>query len=75
MQINQPSYIRAKQVEAMKNLPREKIIITLKNGKEVEGVSFETTPIEIAKKNLPRSIVPDLVVAKVLYILILDQIY
>jgi threonyl-tRNA synthetase len=55
----------ARQVEAMKNLPREKINITLKDGKVVEGVSFETTPLEVAKKNLKKSLVPDFVVAKV----------
>jgi len=55
----------AKQEEFLKNLPREKIMITLKNGKQVEGTSFETTPMLIAKNNLKRSLIPDLIVAKV----------
>jgi hypothetical protein len=55
----------SKQEEFLKNLPREKIIITLKDGKLVEGISFETTPIQIAKNNIKRSLIPDLIVAKV----------
>lgn len=55
----------AKQEEYLKSLPREKIIITLKNGKQVEGTSFETTPLQIAKANLKKSLVPDFLVAKV----------
>jgi threonyl-tRNA synthetase len=57
-----------KQTEKIKSLPRDKIIITLKDGKQVEGISFETTPIEIAKKNLKKSLVGELVVAKVIVI-------
>jgi threonyl-tRNA synthetase len=57
----------AKQVEKIKSLPREKIAITLKDGKVVDGISFETTPIEVAKGNLKKSIVPDFLVAKVNY--------
>lgn len=56
----------AKQEEYLKSLPREKIIITLKNGKQVEGTSFETTPLQIAKGNLKKSLVPDFLVAKVI---------
>ena len=55
----------SKQEDFLKNLPREKIIITLKNGKEVEGTSFETTPLSIAKANLKRSLIPDFIAAKV----------
>lgn len=55
----------AKQQEDQKKLPREKIVITLKDGKEVEGVSFDTTPQDIAKKYLPRSVIGDLLAAKV----------
>jgi hypothetical protein len=55
----------AQQTEKIKNLPREQIMVKLKDGKLVEGVSFETTPLDIAKKNLKKSLVPDLIVAKV----------
>jgi len=58
----------AKQEEYLKSLPREKIIITLKNGKQVEGTSFETTPLQVAKGNLKKSLVPDFLVAKVLFV-------
>lgn len=58
----------AKQEEYLKSLPREKIIITLKNGKQVEGTAFETTPLQIAKANLKKSLVPDFLVAKVIFI-------
>jgi hypothetical protein len=55
----------SKQEEYLKSLPREKIFITLKNGKQVEGTSFETTPLQVAKGNLKKSLVPDFLVAKV----------
>jgi hypothetical protein len=55
----------AKQSEALKALPREKIAITLPDGKVVEGTSFETSPIEIAKKSVKKSLIPDFLVAKV----------
>ncbi len=55
----------AKQQEYFKSLPREKINLKLKDGKCVEGVSFETTPLDIAKKNLKKSLIGDLIVAKV----------
>jgi hypothetical protein len=54
-----------KQQEYQKSLSREKIIITLKDGKKVEATSFETTPLDIAKKYLKKSLVGDLIVAKV----------
>jgi len=54
-----------KQHENQKTLPREKITITLKDGKKVEGTSFETSPLDIAKKYLKKSLVGDLIVAKV----------
>jgi threonyl-tRNA synthetase len=63
-----------RQSEKLKSLPREKIIITLKDGKQIEGISFETTPIEIAKKNLKKSLVGDLLVAKVKFVNS-DQVY
>jgi len=56
-----------KQEEYLKSLPREKITITLKDGKQVEGESFETTPLDIAKKYLKKSLVPDFIAAKVKY--------
>lgn len=34
----------AKQQERLKSLPREKIVIILRDGKQVEGASFETSP-------------------------------
>ena len=37
------------QEEKQKNLPHEKIKIILKDGKEVEGTSNESTPYEIGK--------------------------
>ena len=55
-----------KQDDYLKSLPREKIIVTLKNGKQVEGISFETTPLQIAKGNLKKSLIPDFIVAKVI---------
>jgi len=54
-----------KQQEHQKTLPREKVTITLKDGKKVEGTSFETSPLDIAKKYLKKSLVGDLIVAKV----------
>jgi threonyl-tRNA synthetase len=57
----------AKQAEYQKTLPREKITITLKDGKQVEGQSFETSPLDIAKKYLKKSMVGDLLAAKVKY--------
>jgi len=54
-----------KQQEKQKTFPREKITITLKDGKKVEATSFETTPLDIAKKYLKKSLVGDLIVAKV----------
>jgi threonyl-tRNA synthetase len=59
--------LHAKQQENQKSLPREKIIITLKDGKQVEGVSFDTTPLDIAKKYLKKSLVGDLLAAKLKY--------
>ena len=57
----------AQQEDKMKTLPHEKIAITLKDGKEIEGVSNETSPYDVAKKHLKKSIVSDIIVAKVLY--------
>jgi hypothetical protein len=54
-----------KQQEIQKTFSREKITITLKDGKKVEATSFETTPLDIAKKYLKKSLVGDLIVAKV----------
>jgi threonyl-tRNA synthetase len=57
----------AQQQEFFKSLPRENIVITLKDGKKVDGTSFQTTPLEIAKKCLKRSMIDDLLAAKVRY--------
>lgn len=57
-----------KQQEHQKTLPREKITITLKDGKKVEGTSFDTTPLDIAKKYLKKSLVGDLIVARVYFL-------
>ena len=40
------------QEEKQKNLPHEKIKIILKDGKEVEGISNESTPYEIGKAHI-----------------------
>jgi threonyl-tRNA synthetase len=61
----------AKQQEYQKSLPRETIKITLKDGKQVDGTSFETSPLDIAKKYLKKSLVADFIVAKVKIYLIL----
>jgi threonyl-tRNA synthetase len=55
------------QEEKQKNLPHEKIKITLKDGKEVEGISNESTPYEIGKAHMKNSILKECVVAKVVY--------
>lgn len=47
-------------------MPREKINITLPDGKVKEGTSFETTPLDIAKQ-LSNSLPDKVVVAKVRY--------
>jgi phosphosulfolactate phosphohydrolase-like enzyme len=57
-----------KQQDFQKTLPRVKITITLRDGKEVEGVSFDTSPLDIAKKYMKKSLVPDLLAAKVNFI-------
>ena len=55
------------QSDYLKSLPREKINVTLKDGKVVEATSFETSPLDIAKKYLKKSLVPDFLAAKVKY--------
>jgi threonyl-tRNA synthetase len=47
-------------------LPREPIKVKLPDGKEKEGVSFQTTPLEIAK-SISNSLPDKVVVAKVRY--------
>lgn len=56
-----------KQEEYLKSLPREKIVITLKDGKQIDGTSFQTTPLEIAKKCIKKSLVEEFLVAKVYF--------
>ena len=65
----------SKQEVFLKNLPREKITITLKSGKEVEGTSFETTPLQIAKNHVKRSLIPDFIVAKVIKFSLCEKRY
>jgi threonyl-tRNA synthetase len=48
-------------------MPREKIRILLPDGKEKEGISFETTCLDIAKQ-LSNSLAEKLVVAKVKFV-------
>ena len=55
------------QEEKNKSLPKEKITITMKDGKQIEGVSNETTPFEIGKKHLKQSLMKEVLVAKVVY--------
>lgn len=55
------------QAEFFKTLPREKINITLKDGKVFEGTSFETTPQFVAEKKLPQKVQKEVLVAKVKY--------
>jgi threonyl-tRNA synthetase len=55
------------QEEKQKNLPHEKIKIILKDGKEVEGISNQTTPYEIGKAHMKNSLLKECVVAKVVY--------
>ncbi len=57
--------LHAKQQEFFKTLPREKINITLKDGKIFEGTSFETTPLMVAEKKLPQKIHKEVLAAKV----------
>lgn len=56
-----------KQQNYFKTLPKENIKITLKDGKQVDGTSFETTPLEISKKFLGQALQKQIVVAKVKY--------
>lgn len=54
-----------KQKELLKTLPREPIKITLKDGKDFEGTSFETTPWLVAEKKLPQKVRGEVLAAKV----------
>ncbi|KAJ2018462.1 threonyl-tRNA synthetase [Coemansia sp. S16] len=53
-----------KQKEEIAQKPREKIAITLADGSEREGLSWETTPMDIAK-SISMSLAKALVIAKV----------
>ena len=55
------------QEEKLKSLPKEKITITMKDGKQIEGMSNETSPYEIGKKHLKQSLMKEVLVAKVCY--------
>ena len=60
-----------KQEEALKAMPREEITITLPDGSEKKGMSWETTPLDIAKE-ISNSLAKQAVVAKVEYAKKLD---
>ncbi|KAI9505467.1 threonyl-tRNA synthetase [Coemansia sp. RSA 1358] len=53
-----------KQQEEIAQKPREKIVITLPDGSEREGVAWETTPMDIAN-SISKSLAKRLVIAKV----------
>jgi threonyl-tRNA synthetase len=48
-------------------MPRQKIRIVLPDGKEKEGISFETTALDVAKQ-ISNSLVEKIVVAKVRFL-------
>ena len=54
--------------EIRNSLPKNKIKITLKGGKEVDGISNVTTPYIIAQKHLKKSLLKEILVAKVTYL-------
>lgn len=56
----------ARQVELTSSKPKEPIVITLPNGSTKEGVSWQTTPLDIAKMISSR-LANDALVAKVKY--------
>jgi hypothetical protein len=58
--------LKAKQDEEFKSKPREKIMIQLPQGDPKEGVSWETTPLEIAR-SLSKSLAERIVIAEVLF--------
>lgn len=51
----------------LEKIEKKPIKITLKDGKVVEGIALESTPISIAKANIKKSLIPDFIVAKVKY--------
>lgn len=54
------------QKTLLENAPRRPINVTLKDGKVLEGKSFETTPLDIAKK-ISKKLAENVIVAKVTY--------
>lgn len=56
--------LRAEYLEELAAKPREKISVTLPDGKVVEGLSWETTPYEIAR-GISQGLADNTVVAKV----------
>lgn len=54
------------QRKAFETVNKRPIQITLKDGKVLEGKSFETTPIELAKK-ISKKLAENIIVAKVTY--------
>ena len=55
------------QKKFLDTVEKKPIKITLKDGKVVEGKALESTPLTIAKANLPKSILGNFIVAKVKY--------
>ena len=55
------------QEEKNKSLPKEPIKIKLQDGKEMEGISNETTPYSIAEKFYKKSEIKLLLIAKIFY--------
>lgn len=56
-----------KQKKQIQDSEKKPIKVTLKDGKQVEGIALETTPFTIASNHVKRSLVKDIIVAKVLY--------
>ncbi|CAD7961313.1 unnamed protein product [Amoebophrya sp. A120] len=58
--------VKAKHEKAVAAIPKKQITITLPDGKQVQGTSFETTPLMIAE-GISKKLAGDIVVAKVYY--------
>ena len=58
--------VKARNLQMMEQMPREKINITLPDGKVIEGTSFETTPLMVAKE-LSNSLANKVLAAKIKY--------
>jgi threonyl-tRNA synthetase len=56
--------LKAKQDDELKSKPREKIMVQLPQGDPKEAVSWQTTPLEIAR-SLSKSLAERIVIAEV----------